>query len=286
LDILTARGRNNFFSSVQFGDSRSNAQIMIRPFAHPTVGRGCRSGAARFWPALIAAAVAALTSGRAAAQCGPVPIRDPQRVVEIRTKTWKDLKEENVVMQRHEYTCGAAALATVMQYFWGDHIKEDDVLAKLVQLLTPAEIQDRVKNGLSITDLRRAAEKLGYQASIGTLTFQRLAESRIPLVVPLKLKEFKHFVVYRGVANGRVYLADPVRGNIRPTVSEFQSEWQQNAVLAVAKPDTEPPATSKLSLHPADVCAGSLNRQTINHQLPLPALLPTFLPYLPIETAH
>jgi predicted double-glycine peptidase len=227
---------------------------------------------------VVAGILAALIAGRAAAQCDQAPIRDPAREFEARIKTWNDLREENVVMQRHEYTCGAAAMATVLRYYWGDQVTENDVLAKLLKVLTPAEMQDRVKNGLSITDLRRAAEKLGYQASIGTLSFNRLTESRIPLVVPLKLKEFKHFVVYRGVADGRVYLADPVRGNVRPTVHEFLSEWQQHAVLAIAKPDVEPPPTSPISMHPEDTSLGTMTKQTINHQLPLPALLPTFLP--------
>ena len=32
-------------------------------------------------------------------------------------------------MQNHEYTCGAAALATVLRYYWGDAVGEEAVLA-------------------------------------------------------------------------------------------------------------------------------------------------------------
>ena len=51
-----------------------------------------------------------------------------------------------------------------------------------------------------------SAVELGYLSSIGTMTFEQLSQSKIPVVVPLKLKGFDHFVVYRGVANGRVYI--------------------------------------------------------------------------------
>ena len=29
------------------------------------------------------------------------------------------------------------------------------------------------------------------------------------------------------MCDGRVYLADPIRGNVRPTIAEFHQQWQQ-----------------------------------------------------------
>ena len=71
---------------------------------------------------------------------------------------------------------------------------------------------------------------------MGKLQFAKLAEAKVPLIVGLTIEEYDHFVVYRGTDNRWVYLADPIRGNIRVSIPVFLDQWQQNAVLAVHKP--------------------------------------------------
>ena len=63
--------------------------------------------------------------------------------------------------------------------------------------------------------------KLGYVASIGTLTFDQLSQSKIPVLVGMKIGKFYHFAIYRGTDGYWVYLADPARGNFRGPVKEF-----------------------------------------------------------------
>jgi predicted double-glycine peptidase len=220
------------------------------------------------------AGVLAAANGTAAAEEPRVPIRDPEHEFQARIPSWKELQQRNVVMQKREYSCGAASMATLLRYYWGDAVTEEEVLTTLTKLLTPEELKDRIKNGLAFSDLRRTAVKMGYEATIGTLPFDKLVASRAPLVIPLRLKKFDHFVVFRGVVDGRVYLADPVRGNVRPTISEFREQWQKEAVLVIAKPDVEPPKTSPLSIRPEEVHFSDLTRQTIGRQLPEPGLSP------------
>lgn len=238
------------------------------------VTEGFRPGTRRILPALIAGVLIAIGADGASAQDGRAPIRDPDHEFQLHTKSWKELKQRNVVMQNREYSCGAAAMATVLRYYWGDAVKEENVLSTLMQMLTAEEIKDRVKNGLAISDLRRTAVKMGYQATIGTMSFEKLAAARVPLVVPIRLKQYDHFVVFRGVVDGRVYLADPLRGNVRPTISEFCSQWQKHAVLVIAKVDVEPPETSLLGIRPEEVYLSDMTKQTIRRQLPAPSLPP------------
>ena len=51
----------------------------------------------------------------------------------------------------------------------------------------------------------------------------------------IKKDEYEHFVVYRGILNDRVFLADSIRGNIRLSICEFSRQWTDGAVLVVAK---------------------------------------------------
>ncbi len=202
------------------------------------------------------------------------PLRDPSHITEKKPCDWKTLKQNNIVMQKRDYSCGAAALATVLQYYWGDEVSEDQVLVTLDKMLSGEEKRDRIKNGLTISDLRRAAVKMKYVASVGTMDFNELAESKVPLIVGISPDGHDHFVVYRGTNCRWVYVADPIRGNIRLTVSEFVSQWQKNAVLVVARTDREPPETSPLSLTDRDLSLGELNDQLIRTQPPKQYLHP------------
>ncbi len=64
--------------------------------------------------------------------------------------------------------------------------------------LTAKELKDRVENGLALTDLKRIAVKAKYQASMGTLTIEKLAEAKVPLIVGITVDGHDHFAVYRG----------------------------------------------------------------------------------------
>ena len=51
---------------------------------------------------------------------GRAPIRDQRRTFRTHVKSWLDIRRSNVVMQQRDYSCGAAALASVMQFHLQD----------------------------------------------------------------------------------------------------------------------------------------------------------------------
>jgi predicted double-glycine peptidase len=223
--------------------------------------------------AVIAGPAAAIDDMRA-------PLRDPEHVFSKRVCSFQELQRQNVVIQKYDYSCGAAALATILQYYWGDKVTEKEIIIALSRILTPEEIKDRIKKGMALSDLRRVSVEMGYLSSIGTLTFDKLAESKVPLVVPIQVNKYDHFVVFRGVAGGRVYLADPIRGNVRPTVTEFCGQWNKNAILVVVKKGQTPPESSALSIRQDEVDRGEATRHWMNRELPQPLPPPPPLPVM------
>ena len=199
----------------------------------------------------------------AIAKAAKSPVRERGHLTQRYVESWQDLQSKNVVMQQRDYSCGAAALATILRYGWGEDVDEADTLRALNQLLSPAEIEDRIQHGFTMYDLRRLAYALGYETAVGRLTLDDLAGTKIPLLVAIRLKKIDHFVVVRGIADGRVYLADPIRGNLRVPATEFQSQWIDNAVLVVAAPDRDPPADSPLKIRSAEREFPALNRQLL-----------------------
>lgn len=203
------------------------------------------------------------------------PIRDPAFIIQKRNRSWLEIRRQNIVMQGFDYSCGAATLATLLRYFWLDNVDEPAVLHVIDDFLTPAELKDRIENGLSIADLKRAAVEMGYLAEVGKITFSELGQSKVPLIVAIKADGYDHFVVVRGIFGNNVYLADPMRGNIRVRTSLFQTQWQKNAVLVVLKANVQPPKLSPLTVRQSEVDLGELNNQIIREMPAKPGSLAT-----------
>lgn len=200
------------------------------------------------------------------------PIRDPNYIIRYHIWSYKELKERQIVMQKQDYSCGAAALATIVRYYWGDNVGEEKFLNILLQIRTEAELRDRVQNGLTLTDLRDIARKAGYEATMGKVGFGELAEAKVPVIVGITIRGHDHYAVFRGTDWSWAYLADPIRGNIRVPCNEFVGMWQKNAILVVAKPNTEVKKYNPMGIRQSEMDRGILNDFYMNKDglMPIP----------------
>jgi uncharacterized protein len=167
----------------------------------------------------------------------------------------KDLRDTHVVKQRLDYSCGAAALATLMRYYYDDPTTEAELLRIIVARLSADEQRLRQTRGFSLLDLKYAAEARGYRAAGFKLTVADLTRLAAPVIVFVQPLAYKHFAVLRGVSGGRVFLADPARGNVRMTIDRFLGEWD-GIVFVLGKPGEEQIHHHPLSIpRPDDVGA-------------------------------
>lgn len=161
--------------------------------------------------------------------------------IDIPLKSMKDLRDQRLVKQRFDYSCGAAALATILHYGFGDEVTEWDILVALFDLLPEDEEGLRRKEGFSLLDLQHVAQARGYKAQGFWLEPQYLAKLGGPVIVFIEPRGYKHFAVLRGVRGDRVYLADPSRGNIRMPAYRFLDSWvgeTGKGIIFVIEPKT------------------------------------------------
>ena len=150
----------------------------------------------------------------------------------------KQLRDRYLVKQALDYSCGAAALATLLIYYYGDITSEGEILTLLKEQLTPEELAVKAERGFSLLDLKRVAQKRGFRAAGFKLTPEQLTRLVAPVLVFVEPQGYKHFAVLRGVQNGMVYLADPARGNLRKRIDQFAgrgNEWAEGIIFVLGR---------------------------------------------------
>jgi predicted double-glycine peptidase len=207
----------------------------------------------RVWQGLGCALVLHLLAfGVAPAGEGAVSARsDPSSAV-ITRHSLKELRDRHVVKQQLDYTCGAAALATLLTYYFGEETSEPEVLQILTSGLTKDEQRLKAQRGFSLLDLKHVAQAKGYQAAGFKLTIEQLKQLAAPVIVFVQPLGYKHFAVLRGIDRGRVFLADPARGNLRMSIGRFLGEWD-GIIFVLGKPGEEDISTYPLALPRPDV---------------------------------
>jgi uncharacterized protein len=162
--------------------------------------------------------------------------------------TWKDATRRNVVMQDYDYSCGAAALATLLKYYFGDPVPETEILKNVLAHLDKETFAERRRDGLSMLDLKQYVERRGYEAAGVRLTPTALKQLRGPVLVYLQDDELHHFAILRGVRENRVYLADPAAGDVRMPVDRFVRKWP-GYTLVLGKPGFGTPQDTDLAVN-------------------------------------
>ena len=149
-----------------------------------------------------------------------------------------EVRFRNITRQAYDYSCGSAALTTVLEYYLGRKFQERQVMEGLLHYGESERIVER--RGFSMLDMKRLVSALGYPAGGFKAEMEDLIELDHPAIVPIHHAGFKHFVVVRTVKDGRVYLADPSLGNITFTIERFKEKWDQNVLFVVFPGNTKP----------------------------------------------
>lgn len=146
-----------------------------------------------------------------------------------------EIRYQHVVPQKWDISCGAAALATVMNYQHGEKLTEREVAEAMLKRTDPTRVRARL--GFSLLDMKGYADKRGYQSEgYSQLQLTDLTQMA-PVIVPIRVHDYNHFVIFRGTRDGKVLLADPAFGNRRMSTEAFKEAWLGNLGFVVKRPD-------------------------------------------------
>ncbi|MGH8439826.1 MAG: C39 family peptidase [Pseudomonas sp.] len=144
----------------------------------------------------------------------------------------RERKFADLVQQKTDFSCGAAALATILrQAYWLD-VNEEQIIEGM--LANSDHNLVRVQ-GFSMLDMKRYVESLGMRARGYRVAPDTLQSIRIPVVVLMDVRGYKHFVVMQKVDKGWVYIGDPVLGHKRYSVDDFVKGWNGIIFAVIGK---------------------------------------------------
>jgi len=153
----------------------------------------------------------------------------------VSVKSISERKFEQVVRQQYDFSCGSAALATLLTYHYENPIDEQTAFDYMYENGDREKIQ---QSGFSLLDMKAYLEGHGYQADGFEATLETVAAAGVPAITLLDVRGYRHFVVVKGVTDSEVLVGDPALGLKFFDRADFESMWQ-NGILFIITNEVE-----------------------------------------------
>lgn len=147
-------------------------------------------------------------------------------------KSLFELRWNNLTRQGWDISCGAAALSTMLTYHNGIPYSEMSITLSILKNSDPAIVRKR--GGFSLYDLKRFVSAVGLQGlGYGDMTLDDLEAFSIPAILPIRIKNLDHFVLFRKRLGNHILIGDPAFGNISLPADRFLKMWKSKIAFYV-----------------------------------------------------
>jgi len=141
------------------------------------------------------------------------------------------IQSERLVKQTFDYSCGSAALATLLNHYIGEELTERQVIAGLLRYGNKENITQR--RAFSLLDMKKFVGVLGYKGVGYQASVDDLVTLQQPCIIPITVFNYRHFVVFKGIHRGHIFFADPFWGNTSYPLKQFEDKWYRTAIFMV-----------------------------------------------------
>ena len=129
---------------------------------------------------------------------------------------------QTVVPQQYDFSCGSAALATLLRYHYDDAQSEQSIFVGMFRDGDQAQIR---RLGFSLLDMKRYLAARGIGADGYRVSLDQIAKARLPGIALIDFNGYKHFVVVKGIEGDSLVLGDPSLGLRRESARTFTRQW-------------------------------------------------------------
>lgn len=175
--------------------------------------------------------LASLTVGPSA-EAGRVKINAAGGYFTVPVISLKEARFQTVIKQQYDFSCGAAAVATLLTFHYDRPTGEKEVFIAMWNGGDKERIQ---KQGFSLLDMKDYLTSQGYRADGYRVPLDKLVDAGVPAIVLINTKGYKHFVVIKGVQGDEVLVGDPALGMKVYPRAAFEAAW--NGVIFTVRSD-------------------------------------------------
>jgi len=155
----------------------------------------------------------------------------------VPVKSIKELRFSSTTRQQYDFSCGSAAVATLLTYHYHYPVSETTAFQAMWEIGDQAKIR---REGFSLLDMQRYLAQIGFKADGFTVPLQKLFDSKLPAIVLIQENGYNHFVVIKGGEDGRVLLGDPSKGTRAVTREHFEAIWPTRLLFVIHDAPTKP----------------------------------------------
>ena len=136
-----------------------------------------------------------------------------------------------MVHQQYDFSCGSSALSTLLTHHYGFKVTEQTVFEAMYASGDQPKIR---REGFSLFDMKRYLESHGFQADGFEAPLNKLESAGIPAIVLINENGYNHFVVVKGLRDGRVLVGDPSGGTRAMPQKAFEALWTNGILFVIS----------------------------------------------------
>ncbi|MBF0391054.1 MAG: hypothetical protein HQL38_00090 [Alphaproteobacteria bacterium] len=141
-----------------------------------------------------------------------------------------DIKFDGIVRQKNDYSCGAAAIATILRFSYYQVVDEDLILFEIMKDKSFSEARTVLGEGVSLLDLKKVSRRFGVKAEGVKVSLSQISLVPVPFIARIRDDAgSNHFVVVKSISSTSVEMADSARGLVVTTAGDFASQWADGA---------------------------------------------------------
>jgi uncharacterized protein len=143
----------------------------------------------------------------------------------------RSAKLKSTLLQKYDFSCGSAALATLLTYHYNFPVNEQTVFE---EMYAQGDQQKIHKEGFSLLDMKRYLASHGFVADgFEHQPLDKLVQARVPAIALIDENGYHHFVVIKGVQEDRVLLGDPAQGTRAMPRPLFEERWKNKLLFVI-----------------------------------------------------
>ena len=160
----------------------------------------------------------------------------------------KEQAKSTVVLQRTPAESGAACFASLIRYHGGEI-----AIDHLVRLTRTTQY------GVTLLDLYRAAETIGFTASAYEAYLPNLKQMEAPCILHVLRDERAEYIVCYGFEEGRFIIGDPAAGAMECSPAKMERIWKSRTLLTLTPKENFLECLARVTDEVLDLPEGSAN---------------------------